>query len=147
MTFLASNIITSKGYDKAKLEALSIKGYAQDVQNLLLANIDSSVIINIVSVLSQKKAKLETYKNITGILQYSKDQEEDQTYDIAAEYTALVARIDDVINWVKASYPADTNGYLLVRKWTLDGTSTREFTPAQTASLSPVLQLLIDQIA
>lgn len=93
--------------------------------------------------LSFALGRMDETAAVPGIAQYVKDQEGDQGYDIAGEYTAMRAAVTAIRDWIFANMPKQAQGgtdYLLVQELNADGTlADRTFTPAQTASLRTLI--------
>lgn len=142
MTFKASNIVPAKGYEIAKARAWKARQSAIQMSALLSANINAQIIVGMVNTLNSHKTELEMVKNIPGILQYAKDQEQDQAYDVAAEFLNLIALIDTAIGTIQTT-PTNT----LINDWTLIGIAWNTFTPAQTAGLKVDLDAIVAAVS
>lgn len=127
---------------------INLKTYAQTHRAALAAgNTDSARIIGVFRNLRTERAALTQAASTPGLAPFARDQKNNQTLDVVAEFNALVAAIDGVTGWIETNFPKDANGFLL--GWSLNAGSVveRQFTPAQTAGLRTQLETLIAAIA
>ena len=94
MAFRATSIIPEKALDDAKVLASRIKRAAELRSISIAGGANSDVVLGILDTLRESSVALNVVKAVPGIAQYAKDQESDQTYDIVAEFTALLAVIE-----------------------------------------------------
>lgn len=79
-----------------------------------------------------------------GLVQYARDQYNDQTLDIVAEFQAMRAAVIGLRNWIFANIPKDANDVPLLQTLNADGTlSDRTVTPAQTAGFRTQAQAVL----
>jgi len=136
MAFKALNILPDKGYERAKQTATGLRRFCLNLSSDLASGGDSNQVLNVVDSLISFKDNLNAVKAIPGIAGYAQRQESDNAYDVAAEFSTLLALVDAGIGTVVTLFPTDTNGYLLAYKFNPDGTLVpRSFTGAQ---LSPI---------
>jgi hypothetical protein len=106
-------------------------------------NHEWSEFVRVQRRLTYALGRMDATAAIPGIAQYIKDQEGDQNYDIAAEYTAMRSAVVAIRDWIYTSMPkVDQAGtlYMAVQALAQDGTvSDRTFTPAQTAPLRALI--------
>ncbi len=144
MALLASNQLPENGYRAAKETALRIKNYLQGRVIQFSSPTNADVVISTYRDILRWKAVLDATKAIPGIVQYAKDQENDQNYDVVAEFTALLSSITAFADLIESIYPVDGAGYLLDRK--LNG-SIRELTANQLRSLIAPMNTVINSIS
>lgn len=143
-----------KNRDIAKAYS-DIKQYVYDVHQITLNlrneaesfSVGANKIDQYVGQLKNIKADLELLKTTTGLGQFAKDQEADQSYDVVAEYNAMAAQLDLTIQWAIDNLPKDGSGYELT--YTRDSAGNkipRQFSPAQTATFRTQLDALLATI-
>ena len=146
MAFKAASVIPESAYKQIKTLSVQIDNLAIKAQSALVADVTADEIINLVYRLQEKIDNITALATTHGLLQYAKDQENDQAYDVVAEYTAMVAAVNDVVAWAKTNFPADGDDYILAYKWGANTHIERTFSPAATVGLSTELQKIIDVI-
>lgn len=137
MAFKATNYTLARGYDSLKAIAARLKKFAQQASTKMQAgDVDSNYLFAIVDELLADKAQMTEYSQLPGMAQYARDQEDDQTYDVVAEYNAMIAAINAAGIWIRDNFPKDVDDYLLERKFNLNVTTApRIFTPAELTGL------------
>ena len=140
----------AQAWATARSTASSIKSRAQALSTQAAAgNIGSSAILDFATYLADARLVLVKASQTGGIAAYAQAQINDNTLNVAAEFTAMMDGIDGTIAWVVANFPKDGSGFLLARQFQAGGTGRtvdRQFTPAQTASLRTTLDALIATI-
>lgn len=126
----------------------SIKSAATTLRASSVAGpVSSTNIIAYVGNLAAQRDQIAVLAATPGLAQYAKDQYANSGLDIAAEYTALIARIDATVAWVTTNHPKAGSGEILERKWLPDGrTQSNTFDTAALATFRAQLDLLIAQI-
>jgi hypothetical protein len=101
-------------------------------------------VINLTSYLADARATLVNAAATPGIGPYAQAQTNDPQLNIAAEFTAMIAAIDETITWIVANFPQDANGFLALYQWNgLTGRMTEaSFSSAQLAQLRTRLDAL-----
>jgi len=150
MAFLASNLVPVQAYARAKGIALSAQVASETwiAEATADAGMSSDRLMDCLATLRRWVTDLNTLKTTPGIAAYAQEQESDPTYDVAAEFTALVDTIQSAGTYLAGVLPQDANGYLLL--WTMDGAGQRTprmFTAAQMAPFVPYLQAISDAVA
>lgn len=135
MAFRATNQLPQTAYTDAKNLAAQLKNYCDQTASAMLSDIDGRQVIAIASNMAVYKNRFTTITAVPGIAQYARDQEDDQTYNTATEFTAMIGFLDAAIATVQA-----TNVNALLSGWGADGVIYNTFTPAQTATLRGNLQ-------
>lgn len=137
MTFKASSLVPAKAYEDIKIEAMRVKIFASRMSTSLNTTLSAQNLNGMVQTLIQQKNKLDQLKVTPGLVQYVKDQESDQNYDVITEFVTLIAFIDDVISEIKLT---PTNS--LINSWGSNGVVWNTFTTSQTASLKSKFDVL-----
>ena len=147
MAFRASNLLPEKGYAEARQIAVNIKRSSNDYIAKLAGGTDADSILSALWFFVRNSNRLNELATIPGIGDYAKEQENDPTYDVAAEFTALVALIDDAEAWIRTALPVDGDDYLLIYELNTNSLIARGFTAGQVAPLVTKLQAISDQIS
>jgi hypothetical protein len=128
--------------------ALKIKSYCQNLRNASAAGpIQSGQILSVFQALRQDRAALVTASSTPGLAQYAKDQKNNQTLDVVAEFNGMIAAIDQVVSWITTNFPKDAaTQCLLERTLGSEGPIEVTFTSAQTAGMRTQLDSLIATI-
>ncbi len=144
MAFRATNILPQKGYDQAKKIATQLKSFSTNRSADLVGGGDSDQVLGTVDTMKLFKSQLNDVATIPGIGDYAKEQENDPTYDVAAEFIALLALIDAVITEVVSTFPVDGSGFLLAYTISPDGTQiARTFNVAAMVDLRAALDAVV----
>lgn len=140
MAFRADNTIPNRALQRAKAICRTVKVRAQAASSLFASGADAQEVLAILGALSRFNVELATLKTTPGLAQYAKDQENDQNYDVVAEFNAVLAALDDFVSTVLSNFPADGSGYALAFKFDASGTLIyRTFTAAQLATITSKL--------
>lgn len=149
MAFLASNLIPQSAYQQAKQTALNLRTLAVEAITLTAAGSDAERLLGLLVRLRATQSALTQLATTPGIAAYAQEQEGDAQYDVAAEFTAMLATLDDTADWIAAAMPKDGSGYLLL--WTLDVDTgnrvPRTFTGTQLATLGTKLQSIVNAVS
>ena len=139
MAFRATNILLSKAYQLAKQNAAGIKTYSTGAVSRLAGGGTSDDVLNVLIQLISYRRNLTNIRNTPGIANYAQTQEDDPAYDVAAEFTALLALIQTGIDLIVNTFPTQNVGgteYMLAYTLNPDGSQTpRAFTAASLAAL------------
>jgi hypothetical protein len=146
MAFRASNLLPQKGYDEARQIAGNIKRVVDENIAGIASGTTSSVILDTLWFFVKNSNRLVTLSTIPGIADYAIEQENDPAYDVAVEFAALLAVIDDAEAWIRAALPVDGDDYLLINTLGETALVPRAFTSQQVAGLIVKLQAISDQI-
>jgi len=139
----------SKVYSDTQISLARLKAYLQGKVFMFSQQPTSSyTLFEILGNLQQARQLMDEAAQTPGIVDYAINEQNDPTYDISAEYTALRANIDIVINWMVNSYPRDTtNTYILLEELDANGNRVpRYFLEAELGDLPTYLQDIIDLI-
>ena len=144
MAFKASNLLPENAYSQARSAALNLRQYCQAKSTVIQASgMNGNDLLGIIETLKQASIDFAILKTTPGIAQYAKDQENDQTYDVATEFNALESLVNTAVTNLAASLPVDSNGYLLLLKLQGSAKDWRVFTPAQLAGIKSDLDAII----
>lgn len=139
----------AKAYQRGQNEAIRAKNYATQASAQLAAGSVSGNAV--IQVMSQMKSFVEIFDGVSstpGIAQYARDQENDQGYDVVAEFTAMRNECVACRDWVITNFPTSAGGFIEKDTLEVDGAITvRSFTSGQTAGLQTALNALAAAIA
>lgn len=138
----------SKAYQKAQNEAIRVKSFATQARAALLAgSVSANAVIQIMTNLKSSIEVWDSVSSLPGIAQYARDQEDDQTYDVVAEFLAMRTQAVAARDWVITNFPKSAGDFIEKDTLEADGAITvRQFTPAQTTGLQVALADLIASI-
>lgn len=144
MAFKASNLIPENAFNNARSVAINLKRYCEvKVSIIQTSGMNANDLLGVLSTLKQASIDLAALKVTPGIVQYAKDQENDQNYDVVAEFNALESLVNSSVTNLAMSFPVDGNGYLLLLKLLGSDKDWRTFTPIQLSSLQTDLNSII----
>lgn len=130
-------------YQQITDEAAEIDRQATSLRAQLAAgNVGSSQIVDWYILLGQSRASLASLVSTPGLAAYAKGEANSDTYDITAEWSAMVAAIDNALSWITTNFPKDGSGYLLARQFSNGSVVDRTFAPAATAGLRTILDTI-----
>lgn len=135
--------------DSISAIAGSVKVTATQLRDKSAAGpVSSTEIIGYASGLASQRDQIAVLAATPGLAQYARDEYANAGLDIAAEYTALIARIDSTTAWIVANHPKAAGTLeVLERKFSADGrTVANTFSTATLATFRSTLDLLIAQI-
>ena len=138
MAFRATNIIPSTAYRQAKSTATRLKADCQRISLEFASGADSGVVLRALELFKSFRRELNDIKATPGIGDYAKGkgQENDPTYDAAAEFTTLLSLLDVAIGSIVSGVPKDSNSYLLIE--TMDAAGVRTDRNFSGAALSGI---------
>ncbi len=148
MAFKASNILPEQAYNTLKRTAVQLKINLQSFNtNLENNNVDFKLIKAIYLTINNAKNQLDALSQTPGIIEYAKVQEDDQGYNVAAEFIDLIEKMQSALTWVSNNVPS-TVTLKVPNAWGSpnDTIVSNTFTPAQTAGLRTVLTTIITAI-
>lgn len=109
-------------------------------------NVTSSQILRLHLEMLSADSQMAAIAAVPGIVQYAKDQKNDQALDVIAEFQAMRAAVQGVAAAIVTAFP--TSGiYLLAVSFDAQGTVDRQFTPAQTAGIRTTLDAVVASIS
>jgi hypothetical protein len=131
--------------------ARQLKTAAQGLKDASLAgNVSANAIISFYERLVAAKAKFTAGAAVPGIVQYARDQFDDQNLNVGAEFTAMNNAVESCRVWIAANLPTSTApaaGYILKDQLTASGVTVRQFTTAQLAAFRTELDALVATIS
>jgi len=143
MAFRASNALPADQYDRAKKLAFQVKRLAENRSASFATGATGNEILAVADNLGTFRANLNSIRSVPGIAAYAIAQEDDITYDVAAEFGALITAIDAAITEIVITVPTDANDWLLLQKINPDGSLThRSFTGTQLSGLIATLDVI-----
>jgi hypothetical protein len=147
MAYRADSRLPAKELPKLNDQILSIRNrLIQYIAESASGEIGYEYIHQLYSDIAGVSTSIDNVKNIPGILQYAKDQEDDQAYDVVVEFTALESALDSTKAWLEAGVPLNVT-LRPISEWSTNSRISNTFTIAQTAQLRSRLQSIVDLIA
>ena len=149
MTFRATSQEAAKAYTLIKTQAAATRAYliAQRAA-MQQATCDSNIVLVTIQHFGSVVAKLAAWAATPGLAQYAKDQENDQAYDVVAEFQTMNAALVNARDTLIGMFPKDGNGFLLYQTLNANGqVVSRTFTAAQLAAAVPLLNSAIATIS
>jgi hypothetical protein len=135
-------------YAQAQAEATRLRSYAVSAQAAMAAgNISANAVIQTLTTMKNSIEVFDYISGLSGMAQYARDQQDDQAYDVVAEFQSMRTEAVGARDWVFTNFPTAVSGEIIKDTLENDGAITvRQFTPAQTAGLQSALGLLIATI-
>lgn len=126
MTTLAAQAVPASQLTLAITTAVQVKSLLETVNADSLAGpIARHRLISVMAELSRAITRFTAVAATPGIVQYAKDQFDDQLYDIGADITAINGAITTLRDWVFSNFPKDAgSGAWLVSSFAQDGAVT-----------------------
>lgn len=134
----------SEAFFQAKNLARGLKTTAQNSIAAFAGTTNRDQVLALAMNLREWRIALAAASAVPGVVQFARDQYDDQAYDVAGSFTAMLNAIDGVIGGIFSAFPtAPSGGEVRERVLNADGSITmRTFTGAQLASLVSLLQTL-----
>ena len=147
MAFRASTQIPDLALARAKSLAGALRTFAVSFSATLAAGANADRVLQGINTLVSHRTQLNLVKDVPGLAAYAQAQENDGTYDIVAEFTALLAIVDTAIDNTIAAIPTGPGGYALLHTVAANGSITpRTFTPAQLAGVKADVDAIVAAI-
>lgn len=149
MAFPATQQILLEGFQQARSIASRVKTRVTRVRDLSAAGpINRFEVIKLVSLLSDSNTTLSSIASISGIGQFAQDQLDDNSIDIAAEFSTMNSAIIALRDWIVNNYPTDSgSGAWLVESYNNSGNSVPlTFTTAELVTFRTHCDTLIATI-
>lgn len=129
--------------DRARsLKAYCVEFNARSAANTLSGTSIEELMRQLASFASYAKASSTT----PGLAAYVSAQYVGRNIDIVAEYSAMIATVDNALAWIANNIPK-ANGYVQLEQWGVDGSITqRQFAPAALNDLRTVVATVIAAI-
>lgn len=120
-----------------KQQAVSVKAASE------AGPISSESVLRLSTICADTDAQIVIGAAVPGIVAYVRDQLDNPTLDVAAEFSAVRTALTDLIGWVVANFPAQA-GYLQAIQIQASGRYTwRTLTTVQTAGLRTEIDALV----
>lgn len=142
MAFRASNQIPARGYEEAKAEALRTRRTAEQYAATFAAGGNADQIYSLLRLLAQHRLRLQEIAAIPGLADYARAQEADAGYDVAAEFVAVIAAVENAIVWMQAAIPVSAGYEQMYTRFNGIDLVPRTFTTAAVAPLVTRLQAI-----
>lgn len=143
MTFRARNILPNKGLAEAQSLGISLADFVSGRSVELLPDGTAQLVLDTLDTLVSYSSRLTVLSQTPNIGQFARDQENDPSYDVVAELTALISLIDAAIAVIISTVPQDGAGFLLFQKRNAAGVAIdRTFTGATLAGLRNALGVI-----
>ena len=92
-------------------------------------------------------AVFDSVSSLPGLAAYAQNEENDGTYDVVAEFTAMRTEAIGTRDWILTNFPTAPSGEIIKDTLESNGDITvRQFTNVETAGLQSALGLLIATI-
>lgn len=148
MAFRASNSLPDVGLDRAKGLALQMRTYLQQRNTQLQSATGADVVLAIMSDLRSYRLEFLSISAIPGIAAHARDLENDQNYDVVAEFQAMVTAIAAAVTEIINTFPKDASGFWLATQVAADGGfQYRTFSPANLAQLRTRITAVIASVS
>lgn len=149
MAFRATALSTEQAFDRLRAQALATKQYLQGQRTLMVAaTCSAGVPLSVIQHLGQVSVLMAGWAATPGLANYARDQVDDPTYDVVAEFNAMKSAIDSARDTLIGMFPKDASDWILYQKINPDGSlMTRTFNSAQLAGAVSQIDLVIGSIA
>jgi tryptophan 2,3-dioxygenase len=148
--FNASGQTTADAYAQIRRQAATTRGFLVAQRALMVApQVNSLVPLGVITHLAGVITRLDALASTPGLPQYAKDQQANQAYDVAAQYTNMRQQMLAVRDNLIAMFPNNggTPPYLIYETLSATGVkTTRVFTAAQVAPAVAAIDVLIASI-
>jgi hypothetical protein len=136
-------------FDRLQRQAAATKTYLQNQRVFMVAaTCNADTPLSVIQHLGQVSILMATWATTPGLAQYARDQYNDPTYDVVAEFNAMKSAIDTARDTLITAFPKDAGGFILYQKINPDGSILlRTFTSAQLAGSVAQVDSVIAAIA
>lgn len=137
----------AKAYAKAQQESIAVKAFSEAHSSALAAgNVSANLVQQIMLRMKDAIALWDSVSGLSGMQQWARDQEDDQTYDVVAEFLSMRGAAVNCRDWVINNFPT-AGGFIQKDTYEPDGAITvRSFTNVETAALQTLLTTLANEI-
>lgn len=133
----------SEAFFRAKNLAFGVKQIAQSSIAQFASTTNRDQVLTLAMNLREWRAALAAAASVPGVAAFARNEYDDQIYDVAGSFTAMLSAIDSVINGIFTAFPVGAGGEVRERVLNADGSITmRTFTAAQLVGLVTLLQAL-----
>jgi len=135
MAFPASLSILQTEFSQALYTASALKQNAQGLRNASAAGpVTRGAVLELWRQLGAALVIWNRAATTPGMAQYAMDQFDNQSLDIAAEFTAMLAAADSLRGWINTNFPRNGSGALLLETADANGVrSNMTFTTLELA--------------
>lgn len=106
-------------------------------------SVRAGLLLEVAEDLRGYRQTLMSAASAPGLAAYAQAEYADENYDIAADFTTMLAAMADVRDWIVANFPKNGGGYLLREQIAASGQVTeRTFAAAELSALVTLLQAL-----
>ena len=141
MAFIASTLSLQQGLQQAMSLAIQEKNYLTTWSQQLNGNIDAKLALSWVANLNNIIAQFNALAALPGMQAYAQQQFGSGTYDIGAQFTAMVASLQAILTWLQTNLPS---GAVTI----VNGVEVGQvYAPAATASLKALVDAAAATIA
>jgi len=141
MAFITTQLPLQRGFE----QALQVAGQEKDIlnnwKNQLSGNITGLDAMNMLANLNRVLTVFSQISALPGLAVYVQQQFGNANYDVAAEFTSMVAALTSIQSWLKANIPANA---VSISEGALVGAT---YTPAQTSVLLTRVNAAISTIS
>lgn len=148
MAFRASNSIPESAYEQAKALAVQVKSLADNRAARWASGSDAVEVSAAIDRAVAMRDRLNAIASTPGIAAYARSQEDDDLYDVVAEFQALVAALETVIAECVNALPTSSPGNF-VELYSIDTVGSKTVNPLSSADLAAAvtaLQALSNQV-
>lgn len=146
MAFRATNVLPSDAYQVLKRTAVQLQtNLSEFVTTMQVQDTNYDYLRGIYFTLTRAFAQFTELRETQGIIQYAKDQEDDQSYDVSAEFTSMQSSMTGAILWIETNVPTTVTAKP-PEDWDNETMILNAFSPAQTSTLRTELDLVIAEI-
>lgn len=125
-----------------------VRAQAMSLSLQIQGAVAASYILKYLSDLRGLYLHMQDLAAVPGVEQYARDEFDNQTYDIGAQFSAMSAQMVATARWIAANFPKDPNGYLLAQIIDVNGATTdRVLSPSDLAGLRAILDALVATIS
>jgi len=147
MAFRATNVVPQRAYLQVKGTATNVKNNCTTfVAQMAASGANYSLLRDIRVFLANANAQFTTLAATPGLAAYAQQQEDDEAYDVVAEFAAMQAAINAALTWMNTNVPLSVQA-VPPAQWTDNGpTIATVFTVAQTAGFRAQLTAVANSI-
>jgi hypothetical protein len=141
MAFRATNVIPQIAYQQVRATARNVKVNSDAfVSQMAASGANYTFLRDVYIFLKNADTQFATLSAVPGIAEYAQQQEDDPTYNVGAEFTAMRNTIAAVLSWMNSNVPTSVTA-VAPTAWVQDGPLiATAFTAQQTAPLRTLLQ-------
>lgn len=141
---MAFRTTTSLAVEYERLKAFARHLRAQAVRHRSTTDLPT-VVGELIPLLREASTRFASVPS--GMAAFAQAQEDDPAYDVAAEFTAMKAAVDDALSTLVGAMPQDGDGYVLDRTMDAQGNvAARALTQSQITGMQNKLDAVIATI-